>query len=117
MYRPASARTLALCIKADMERESLERYKADALWVLVDWVSHGKAKMRRYGEWLEGIKKPKDNRTAEEIKQEVIERLRGGKHADKPLTNREVVAHVDAMIDMFSGNDSEQKENEKRCQD
>lgn len=76
MYRPASARTLALCIKADMERESLERYKADALWVLVDWVSHGKAKMRRYGEWLEDVKRPTDTRTAEDIRQELLVHLR-----------------------------------------
>lgn len=76
MYRPASARTLALCVKADIERETLERYKADALWVLVEWITQGKAKMQRYGVWMAEMKKQPDTRTAEDIRQELLAALR-----------------------------------------
>lgn len=96
MYRPASAQTLALCIKADAERESLERYKADALWVLVDWVSHGKAKMRRYGEWLESIKRrTSGERSAEDLRLDLLAALRR-------QTNEETIQKVNNMIELFA---------------
>ncbi|MBQ8313250.1 MAG: hypothetical protein IJX84_08620 [Clostridia bacterium] len=96
MYRPASARTLAFCVKADAERESLERYKADALWVLVDWVSRGKAKMLRYGEWLESIRRrERGERSAEDLRLDLIAALRR-------QTNEETIQKVDNMLEMFS---------------
>lgn len=76
LYRPGSARQLALCLKADKEREGLQRYMADALWLLLKWFAGDKTEFPQYAEWA----KPKraDTRTAEEIKNDILRRLLEG---------------------------------------
>lgn len=64
--------------------------------MLVDWVSHGKAKMRRYGEWLEGIKRrEKGERTAEDLRLDLLAAL----HRQ---TNEETIQKANNMIEMFA---------------
>ena len=76
MYRPASARTLAFCLKADAQRESLERYKADALWLLVKWFIGDHVNLKRYGDWLNEFNTPPDTQTKNEIFQSLIAKLK-----------------------------------------
>lgn len=76
LYRPGSARQLALCLKADKEREGLQRYMADALWLLLKWFAGDKTEFPQYAEWAKP--KPADTRTAEEIKNDILRRLLEG---------------------------------------
>ena len=76
LYKPCSAHLLALCLKADKEREGLQRYMADALWLLLKWIAGDKTEFPQYAEWAKP--KPADTRTAEEIKNDILRRLLEG---------------------------------------
>lgn len=75
LYRPGSARLLALCLKADHQREGLKHYTADALWLLLKWFAGDKTEFPQYAEWAKP--KPADSRTAEDIKRDILRRLEG----------------------------------------
>ena len=75
-YRPGSIRSLALLLCAEMERDAKAAYSANALWMIIQYLSMGKSTLPPFHEAFPRHERREPEPTAQEIIDGLVRKLR-----------------------------------------